>query len=72
MYPLRDLEEQIVEYQAQVANPHLTSRDIEVLQEIEREQSGGFKRGLATLLVDLGIKIHPAAAIHYAASHEAA
>ena len=72
MYPLRDLEEQIFMYHAQTAQSRLTPRDIEILEEIEREQSGAFKRRLATLLVDLGIKVHPTAAIRYAASHEAA
>ena len=71
MYQLADLEEQIV-VQARAAQSHLTERDLEVLEEIEREQSGSFKRRLATLLVELGIKVHPTAAIHYAASHEAA
>ena len=72
MYHLRDLEEQLYEYHQQIVRSRFTSRDLEIIEELEREQSGSFKRRLATLLVELGIKVHPTAAIHYAASHEAA
>jgi hypothetical protein len=72
MHHLREIEEQIMEYGWNNRASHLSERDLEVLEQIEREQSGAFKKRLATLLVELGIKVHPSAAIRYAASHEAA
>jgi len=72
MYPLTELEEHIYEYQTRSALSYLTDNDLAVLEDIEREQSGGFKRRLAAAFVEIGIKIHPKAAIHHAASHEAA
>ena len=72
LYYLRDLEEQIDEYRRQAADTSLERRDFDVLEQIQKEESGGLKRRLATVLVDLGIKVDADAAVNHAASHEAA
>lgn len=73
MYYLRDIEEQIELYQRMAAQPrHLEDRDLDVLEDLQREQRGEFKRRLAAALVDLGVKVHAGAAIRRASSYRAA
>ena len=75
MYYLRDLEEQMNEYHRYASSTNLEGRDLDVLEEIQRERDDantGLKQRLATVLVDLGIKVHAEAAVQRATSHEAA
>ncbi|MGE0056360.1 MAG: hypothetical protein AB7P33_10835 [Dehalococcoidia bacterium] len=72
MYYLRDLEEQMEEYRRQAISAHspLEARDLDVLEDIQRAEAGNLKRRLATVLVELGLKVDARAALR--AANEAA
>ena len=69
MYYIRDMEEQIEEYR-RVTGLALESQDLAVVEDIQRQHAGSFKRRLATTLVELGIKVDHRAAVR--AAREAA
>ncbi len=73
MHFLRDIEEQIEEYRRVTSAANLESADLAVLDQIQREEANiSLKQRLATVLVDLGIKVDADAAVLRATSHEAA
>lgn len=62
MYILRDLEEQIEEYRREAALADLDARDLDVIEDLQRANAVSFKSRLATVLVELGIKVDARAA----------
>jgi hypothetical protein len=66
MYFLRDLEEQMEEYNRRAAAASLEDQDLAVLEDIQRAEAGNLKRRLATALVELGIKVDHRAAVRAA------
>jgi hypothetical protein len=75
MHYLTDIEEQIQEYRRITSAVTLEGADLHVLEQIQRERDEAnisLKQRLATVLVDLGIKVDADAAVLRATSHEAA
>jgi hypothetical protein len=67
-----DIEEELEAIRRETVSPYsrLNARDLDVLQEIQRENGGSFKRHIAAALVELGIKVDAHAALR--AANEAA
>ena len=75
MHYLADIEEKLTEYRRLTEVPDLEGHDLAVLRQIQRERdatNAGLKQRLATVLVDLGMRVDADAAVHRATSHEAA
>ncbi len=72
MHYFGDIEEELEAIRREAVNPYsrLNAQDLDVLQQIQRENGGSFKRHIASALVGLGIKLDAHAAL--AAANEAA
>lgn len=66
MHYLIDVQERIDESRRQAVTATYTPRDLEVLESIQRQsESLGVRKYVATVLVQLGLKLDPDAATSY-------
>ena len=66
MHYLRDIEERIDESRRQAVTATYTPRDLEVLESLQRQaEATGFRKHVATALVQLGLKLDREAALPY-------
>ena len=75
MHYLTYIEEQLEEYRRLTQLQNLNGADLDVIEQIQREReeaNPSLKQRLASVLVDLGLKVDADAAVLRATSHEAA